>query len=65
MHGAKIIPFRPLRKVAGGALTGHPRHWFVTYWWFWHENLDRLTVVAAMIFTFTTLSLGLFMSTPT
>lgn len=29
------------------------------------KNLDRMTVVAAVIFTFTTLSLGLFMSTPT
>ena len=28
------------------------------------KNLDRLTVVAAVIFTFTTLSLGLLMSTP-
>jgi len=41
MHGAKIIPFRPLRKGRGGALPS--RHWFVTYWWFWNENLDRLT----------------------
>ena len=29
------------------------------------KNLDRLTVVAAVIFTFTTLALGLLMSTPT
>jgi preprotein translocase subunit SecG len=29
------------------------------------KNLDRLTVIAAVIFTFTTLSLGLLMSTPT
>ena len=29
------------------------------------KNLDRLTVVAAVIFTFTTLGLGLLMSTPT
>ena len=29
------------------------------------KNLDRLTVVAAVIFTFTTLGLGLMMSTPT
>lgn len=29
------------------------------------KNLDRITVVAAVIFTFTTLSLGLMMSTPT
>ena len=28
------------------------------------KNLDRLTVVAAILFTFTTLSLGLFLSTP-
>lgn len=28
------------------------------------KNLDRLTVVAAVIFTFTTLALGLLMSTP-
>lgn len=28
------------------------------------KNLDRLTVIAAVIFTFTTLSLGLLMSTP-
>ena len=41
MHGAKIIPFRPLRKVTGEAMP--PRHWFVTYWWFWHASLDRLT----------------------
>lgn len=43
MHGAKIIPFRPLRKVTGGALPGSTEHWFVTYWRFWQENLDRLT----------------------
>ena len=29
------------------------------------KNLDRITVVAAVIFTFTTLALGLMMSTPT
>lgn len=29
------------------------------------KNLDRITVVAAIIFTFTTLALGLLMSTPT
>ncbi|MBX3286955.1 MAG: preprotein translocase subunit SecG [Actinobacteria bacterium] len=29
------------------------------------KNLDRLTVVTAVIFTFTTLGLGLMMSTPT
>ena len=29
------------------------------------KNLDRLTVVMAVIFTFTTLGLGLMMSTPT
>jgi preprotein translocase subunit SecG len=29
------------------------------------KNLDRITVVAALIFAFTTLSLGLLMSTPT
>ena len=28
------------------------------------KNLDRLTVIAAVIFTFTTLALGLLMSTP-
>lgn len=28
------------------------------------KNLDRVTVVAGVIFTFTTLSLGLLMSTP-
>jgi preprotein translocase subunit SecG len=29
------------------------------------KNLDRLTVVAAMVFAFTTLALGLLMSIPT
>ena len=29
------------------------------------KNLDRITVVAALIFVFTTLALGLLMSTPT
>ncbi len=29
------------------------------------KNLDRITVVSATIFTFTTLALGLFLSTPT
>ena len=29
------------------------------------KNLDRITVVAAVIFIFTTLALGLLMSTPT
>jgi preprotein translocase subunit SecG len=29
------------------------------------KNLDRLTVVAAVLFGFTTLALGLLMSTPT
>ncbi|QXC61723.1 preprotein translocase subunit SecG [Aquihabitans sp. G128] len=29
------------------------------------KNLDRITVVAAVIFVFTTLALGLLMSTPT
>jgi preprotein translocase subunit SecG len=29
------------------------------------KNLSRLTVVAAIVFTFTTLGLGLLMSTPT
>ena len=29
------------------------------------KNLDRITVVAALIFAFTTLALGLLMSTPT
>ena len=29
------------------------------------KNLDRITVVFAVIFTFTTLALGLLMSTPT
>lgn len=29
------------------------------------KNLDRITVVAAIVFTFTTLALGLLMSTPT
>jgi uncharacterized protein YndB with AHSA1/START domain len=43
MHGAKIIPFRPLRKVTGGALPGSTEHWFVTYWRFWQESMDRLT----------------------
>ena len=28
------------------------------------KNLDRITVVSTVIFTFTTLSLGLFLSTP-
>ena len=28
------------------------------------KNLDRITVVAAVIFTFTTIALGLLMSTP-
>ena len=28
------------------------------------KNLDRATVIAASVFTFTTLSLGLFLSTP-
>ena len=28
------------------------------------KNLDRATVIAAVLFTFTTLSLGLFLSTP-
>ncbi len=40
MLGAKIIPFRPLRKGPGEALPGG--HWFVTYWRFWNENLARL-----------------------
>lgn len=50
MHGAKIIPFRPLRKGRGEALPSSqsqetlPRgHWFVTYWRLWHEHMDRLT----------------------
>jgi len=34
MLGANIIPFRPLRKVAGEAMSGQPRHWFFTYWRF-------------------------------
>ena len=29
------------------------------------KNLDRMTVVAAVVFTFTTLALGLLMSIPT
>lgn len=29
------------------------------------KNLDRITVVMAVVFTFTTLALGLLMSTPT
>lgn len=29
------------------------------------KNLDRITVVSTVIFTFTTLALGLLMSTPT
>ena len=29
------------------------------------KNLDRITVVAAVVFIFTTLALGLLMSTPT
>jgi len=29
------------------------------------KNLDRITVVAALVFLFTTLALGLLMSTPT
>ena len=29
------------------------------------KNLDRLTVIVALVFTFTTLALGLLMSTPT
>jgi preprotein translocase subunit SecG len=28
------------------------------------KNLDRATVIAAVLFTFTTLSLGLFLSSP-
>lgn len=44
MHGARIIPFRPLRKVTGGALPGSTEHWFVTYWRFWNKNMDRLTI---------------------
>jgi preprotein translocase subunit SecG len=28
------------------------------------KNLDRLTIVAALIFTFTTIALGLLLSTP-
>jgi len=49
MLGAKIIPFRPVRKGTGEALPSPrrealpPRHWFVSYWWFWQETLDRLT----------------------
>ncbi|RYH05428.1 MAG: hypothetical protein EON57_07835, partial [Alphaproteobacteria bacterium] len=50
MHGAKIIPFRPLRKVPGEAMSlpeDHDAmpsgHWFATYWRFWNQNLDRLT----------------------
>jgi len=46
MH-PKIIPFRPLRKVTGEALP--PRHWFVTYWRLWHENLDRLAAHLAQV----------------
>jgi len=45
MHGAKIIPFRPLRKVTGEAMP--ERHWFVAYWWFWHGTMDRLTAYLA------------------
>ena len=45
MHGAKIIPFRPLRKVPGEAMSlpKDREHWFVTYWTLWNKNLERLT----------------------
>jgi uncharacterized protein YndB with AHSA1/START domain len=43
MHGAKIIPFRPIRKATGEALPPRGAHWFVTYWWFWYENMNRLS----------------------
>lgn len=43
MRDAKIIPFRPRRKVTGGALPPGSEHWFVTYWRFWNEKMDRLT----------------------
>ncbi len=41
MHGAKIIPFRSLRKATGEAMPS--RHWFVACCRFWHEQMDRLT----------------------
>lgn len=40
MRDNRIIPFRPRRKVNGEALPD--THWFVTYWRFWNESLDRL-----------------------
>jgi len=41
MRDPKIIAFQPRRKGTGEALPA--RHWFVTYWRFWTESLDRLT----------------------
>ncbi len=49
MKEAKIIPFRPRRKVPGEALPDSTAHWFVTYWRFWNENMDRLTAYLALL----------------
>jgi len=43
MNAGTIIPFRPRRKATGEALPHPTEHWFVTYWRFWNETMDRLT----------------------
>ena len=49
MKDAKIIAFRPRRKAPGGALPGWSEHWFVTYWRFWEENMDRLNAYLMLL----------------
>lgn len=44
MQDRKVIALAFYRRRRGGALPRRPApHWFVAYWRFWHESLDRLT----------------------
>jgi hypothetical protein len=40
----KVVALEDYRKRRGGALSRpSPAHWFIAYWRFWHESLDRMT----------------------
>lgn len=40
----KVVALEDYRKRRGGALPcPSPAHWFLVYWRFWHESLDRMT----------------------
>jgi uncharacterized protein YndB with AHSA1/START domain len=51
MQDRKVIALAYYRRRRGGALSPPPAppHWFVTYWRFWHESLDRMELYLSQL----------------